>query len=337
MSPDFQPLSQGAPAITLQPGEGSPAALAAARAAAAPAPQPGPPAAGAPAPLASSGPGGPGVQLQPDGTFAVTTSDGRRQLIPQAELPQIVERYSTLQARLPDLEQRARATDDLLERIGQDPRRMQQMQALIDHWNTGRALPPEPFGFRPPEQQQPVPRVSGWGIDTTDEPAATARRAAPDPAAEQLQRQIADMQRDLAALRERDQRQTAQQAAQQLEVDAKARLGAYSFLQSNPRALDFAVRQAVSLGRSDPRRGLDTIVREVAQEVQDILASQQQAMVQNARNGGPTPLSSVEGIPLGATGQTPLTADDIRQGRGAQRLAERLQAFITNRATGSQT
>lgn len=314
---------------TLVPGEGSPAALAAARAAAPAAP---PAAAPAPFVLPDGQPSAPVLQPQPDGSFAFVGRDGRRQLIPAAELPTLLDSRTTLEERVRELEPRARATDDLLAMVGTDQRRMQQMQALLDHWQTGRPLPAETFGAAAPVQVQPAARRGFFDEEQRDQIATT-----PSQAEQELARQVAQMQAELTRMRQGQERESEAQRAERTKLDARARLEAYSFLKGNPRALDLAVRQALSLGASDPRRGLDTIVREVAGELQGILEQQQTQMVDRARQSGATPIASSEGFPAPAYTPAPLTSAEFQAGKGAERLAQRIKGFLENRATGQQT
>lgn len=329
---DFAP-----PPATLEPGAGSPAALAAAARLAPTQPRTATPQFAPPAP--QGGDPQPGLSVLPDGMYQFVDTDGSRQLIPAADLPVLLGRATRYEREIPELQTRAKASDDLLALVGADPagKRLQQLTALVDHWQTGRALPPDPFGFAPVPPQRhtppPAPGRGGW-FDDPEQPG-TPPPAAPDPRIEALERTIAEQQRTLQALQQGRQQETAAQREAQLKLDARSRLEAYSFLKANPRALEDALRRVVDTSARDPRLGVDTIVRQVATDLRDILAGQQQQMLEHARTGGPQPIASNEGIPFPSTQRQPLTAEELRLGKGVQRLTERIQGWIGNRAAGT--
>jgi len=327
----------------LEPGEGSPAAMRAAlmqtdgsggpdptepqygltpppRPAPQPAPQP-----------AAPEPAGFGLHAQSDGSFVYRAANGGQQLLTPDQVHRLATQYLEVEDDLPSIQERAAATDEFLGMIGGDQRRHQQLNALIQHWRTGSPIPADVFGIQ--TQAQQAPRLRSW----EDEPEPRQSQTQPNPELEAMKAELASMRQAQQQSSQAVTRQQEETAAAQRETSMKSQLGAYSFLKDNPRALDAAARHATLLGRTDPRRPLDAIVREVAIEFQGIVAASAEAILRQApRHGQPVPLSGHEGMPAPGLRSAPLTGKEFAQGHGVDRMTKRLLDFAAQRASGTQ-
>lgn len=315
----------------LQPGAGSPAARAL-EAAQSPEPAPQP----KPQPQQHQEPPAPEApQWQEDGTMVIQDeATGKSQVITRDQFAQIVKSNSELERRTRELGEKAQATDELLSLVGQDPRRMQQLQAMYNHWQTGAALPAETFGF-----EQAPPRQNRYSDDDDDDLGFGSRRAPAPKAAEtaetaELRRQLRELQGQLGQLNQQSQQTQQQQALERTTDSARKTLELYPFLKNNPRALEDAVHRVVTEWKSDQGRSVDSLSREVAGVYKDILTQEHDGMLNRAKQGGAMPLRSAEGMPAPSFQPTPLSSQDLKSGAGAKRIVSRLEEFLANRAIG---
>jgi hypothetical protein len=331
-------------APSLIPGEGSPAA---ARLAlmqtdgTAPAPTAQPPvASSAPAQAAPAGSPNPpqaGLVAQADGSYLYVAPSGGRQLLPGDQVHGLAAKYLELESELPALRERAQATDEFLGMIGTDTRRHQQLNALIDHWRTGRPVPGDVFGIQAQQAPAPAPqRLRGWG-DEAEAPFGQQAQPQPSQELEAVKAELAALRSSLAQTSQLNAQQQQERELAQRETSIRSQLGAYSFLKDNPHAMEAAARHALLMGRTDPRRSLDTIVREVATQFQGIVTASAEQLLRQARpQGQPTPISGSDGVPATSLQAAPLSQREFTNGQGVDRITKRLLDFANRRAQGAQ-